>query len=117
MSASVDEPFRRSPASTAGTATRNADDTDPGNAQVFTWPFQEEVDPDTAEPAKMFQGFGVVFAEKKADDEKDSYVLRRAFRPKEQPVRWYRDKFTGKTMDRPGFNRGNDRVRGVLPHF
>jgi DNA invertase Pin-like site-specific DNA recombinase len=22
-----------------------------------------------------------------------------------QPVRWYRDKFTGKTMDRPGFNR------------
>jgi DNA invertase Pin-like site-specific DNA recombinase len=25
--------------------------------------------------------------------------------PKEQPVRWYRDKFTGKTMDRPGFNR------------
>src|SRR3954453_2210943 len=25
--------------------------------------------------------------------------------PKDQPVRWYRDKFTGKTMDRPGFNR------------
>ena len=24
---------------------------------------------------------------------------------KQQPVRWYRDKFTGKTMDRPGFNR------------
>ena len=24
---------------------------------------------------------------------------------KDQPVRWYRDKFTGKTMDRPGFNR------------
>ena len=23
----------------------------------------------------------------------------------ESPVRWYRDKFTGKTMDRPGFNR------------
>ena len=23
----------------------------------------------------------------------------------ETPVRWYRDKFTGKTMDRPGFNR------------
>jgi DNA invertase Pin-like site-specific DNA recombinase len=23
----------------------------------------------------------------------------------DQPVRWYRDKFTGKTMDRPGFNR------------
>ncbi len=23
----------------------------------------------------------------------------------EAPVRWYRDKFTGKTMDRPGFNR------------
>ncbi len=25
--------------------------------------------------------------------------------PKDQPARWYRDKFTGKTMDRPGFNR------------
>ena len=25
--------------------------------------------------------------------------------PDDQPVRWYRDKFTGKTMDRPGFNR------------
>jgi DNA invertase Pin-like site-specific DNA recombinase len=24
---------------------------------------------------------------------------------KDQAVRWYRDKFTGKTMDRPGFNR------------
>ena len=24
---------------------------------------------------------------------------------KDQPVRWYRDQFTGKTMDRPGFNR------------
>ena len=24
---------------------------------------------------------------------------------KDQPVRWYRDKFTGQTMDRPGFNR------------
>jgi DNA invertase Pin-like site-specific DNA recombinase len=24
---------------------------------------------------------------------------------KDQPVRWYRDRFTGKTMDRPGFNR------------
>ena len=25
--------------------------------------------------------------------------------PEGQTVRWYRDKFTGKTMDRPGFNR------------
>jgi len=25
--------------------------------------------------------------------------------PDDQTVRWYRDKFTGKTMDRPGFNR------------
>jgi DNA invertase Pin-like site-specific DNA recombinase len=25
--------------------------------------------------------------------------------PQDQLVRWYRDKFTGKTMDRPGFNR------------
>src|ERR671916_3488308 len=25
--------------------------------------------------------------------------------PDDPPVRWYRDKFTGKTMDRPGFNR------------
>lgn len=24
---------------------------------------------------------------------------------KEQPVRWYRDRFTGKTMDRPGFGK------------
>src|SRR5215212_5796952 len=24
---------------------------------------------------------------------------------KEQPPKWYRDKFTGRTMDRPGFNR------------
>jgi DNA invertase Pin-like site-specific DNA recombinase len=25
--------------------------------------------------------------------------------PEGQTVRWYRDRFTGKTMDRPGFNR------------
>lgn len=31
--------------------------------------------------------------------------LKRWVQDQDRPVRWYRDKFTGKTMDRPGFNR------------
>ncbi len=30
----------------------------------------------------------------------------------DEHIRWYRDKFTGKTLDRPGFNRLLDDVRG-----
>ena len=32
-------------------------------------------------------------------------LKRWAAAQQDEPVRWYRDKFTGKTMDRPGFNR------------
>jgi DNA invertase Pin-like site-specific DNA recombinase len=31
--------------------------------------------------------------------------LERWAAAQDQPIRWYRDKFTGKTMDRPGWNR------------
>jgi DNA invertase Pin-like site-specific DNA recombinase len=31
--------------------------------------------------------------------------LKRWADTRDEPIEWYRDKFTGKTMDRPGFNR------------
>ena len=32
-------------------------------------------------------------------------ILERWAAAQDQPVKWYKDKFTGKTMDRPGWNQ------------